>query len=101
MYNNSIYFEYDENKSRSNKEKHGISFEEAKQLWNVDGLEVPARNENEIRFVRIARVNEKFYSCVFTWRRIVIRIISVRRSRNGEIRNYMRVKGDEKAKENN
>ena len=27
-------FEWDENKKRSNKEKHGIDFETATQLWN-------------------------------------------------------------------
>ena len=26
-------FEFDENKSKSNKIKHGIDFEEAKKLW--------------------------------------------------------------------
>ena len=27
-------FEYDENKSKSNKLKHGIDFEEAQKLWD-------------------------------------------------------------------
>ena len=29
-----MQFEYDKNKSISNKSKHGINFEEAKSLWN-------------------------------------------------------------------
>jgi uncharacterized DUF497 family protein len=29
-----VNFEYDENKSIKNKEKHKIDFEEAKSLWN-------------------------------------------------------------------
>jgi len=29
-----LQFEYDKNKSISNKSKHGINFEEAKSLWN-------------------------------------------------------------------
>ena len=29
-----MQFEYDPNKSKSNKEKHGIDFDEAQELWN-------------------------------------------------------------------
>ena len=43
-------FEYDANKSLSNKQKHGIDFEEAKQLWNDDRMiEVKASCEEEER----------------------------------------------------
>ena len=31
-------FEYDTNKSLSNKQKHGIDFEEAKLLWDDDKM---------------------------------------------------------------
>ena len=31
-------FEYDIKKSLSNKQKHGIDFEEAKLLWNDDKM---------------------------------------------------------------
>ena len=33
-----FYFEFDENKSKINKQKHGIDFEEAKFLWNDDKM---------------------------------------------------------------
>jgi len=37
-------FEYDPDKSRANKAKHGIDFEEAQALWDdPDLLEIPAR----------------------------------------------------------
>ena len=36
-------FEYDENKSKINKEKHGIDFVEAQNLWqNENALIIPA-----------------------------------------------------------
>ena len=39
-------FEYDPEKSRLNKAKHGIDFEEAQALWRDDMLlEAPARTE--------------------------------------------------------
>ena len=36
-------FEYDDNKSKINKEKHGINFVEAQNLWqNENALIIPA-----------------------------------------------------------
>lgn len=34
FYNFGMTFEYDENKSKSNKLKYGVDFEEAKELWD-------------------------------------------------------------------
>ena len=49
-------FEFDEAKSRVNSVKHGIDFLAAQALW-LDSLliEVPARTENEPRFLVIGR----------------------------------------------
>ena len=46
-------FEFNLNKSESNKEKHGIDFVEAQALWNdPDLLEIPAKNvQDEDRFL--------------------------------------------------
>ena len=41
-------FEFDNQKSRSNKEKHGIDFVEAQALWHDIGrVEIPARTKDE------------------------------------------------------
>jgi uncharacterized DUF497 family protein len=41
-------FEYDPHKSDSNREKHGIDFEEAQALWNDEVyLEIPAKTPDE------------------------------------------------------
>ena len=61
-------FEYDPQKSELNRFKHGISFEEAQNLWFVPGVEFAARLQGESRFLRIACLQGKFYSCVFTLR---------------------------------
>lgn len=85
MYN----FEYDLNKSRVNLDKHGIDFEEAKQLWNdPDLIEVAANTNDEPRFVIIAFHSGKHWSAVITYRETNIRIISVRRSRKNEVKFY-------------
>ena len=74
-------FEYDPKKSEANLKKHGISLEEAKQLWDVMALEIEARIVDEPRFIRIGELKGKIYSCIFTLRRGVTRLISARRSR--------------------
>lgn len=82
-------FEYDPSKSELNLKKHGMSLEDAKLLWDVPGIEIKARAEDdEPRFMMIARLNGKFYSCVYTIRQNAIRLISMRRSREAEEKIY-------------
>ena len=62
-------FEYGENKSQSNLKKHGIDFLEAQKLWNDPNLlEIPARTQDESRFLVIAKIDEKHWSGVITYR---------------------------------
>jgi len=82
-------FEFDLKKSSSNKDKHGIDFEEAQALWNDPHLlEIEARSSDEPRFVLVGMIDGKHWSAVVTYRRDTIRIISVRRSRNEEVELY-------------
>ncbi len=82
-------FEFDPCKSESNKEKHGIDFEEAKALWNDPHLlEIEAQTIGESRFLLIGKIADKHWSAVITYRREKIRIISVRRSRKEEVELY-------------
>ena len=78
-------FEFDTDKSEANREKHGISFNEAKVLWrDVDALELFARNEGEVRKMLIAERAGKLWTAIFTERGDKVRIISVRRARKNE-----------------
>ena len=82
-------FEYDEDKSRANLEKHGIDFLAAQELWNdPSALEIQARSESEPRFILLGLIRNKHWSAVFTYRGENIRLISVRRSRTREIELY-------------
>ncbi len=82
-----MIFEYDENKNLINKSKHGIDFEQAKELWNDPfSFELPSsQSEDEDRFLVLGQINSKNYTAIITYREINIRIISVRRSRQKEI----------------
>lgn len=78
-------FEYYPKKCRSNKQKHGIDFEESQALWfDFNRLEVQARSDDEPRYALIAMLNEKLWTAFYTIRNDRIRLISVRRSRKGE-----------------
>jgi uncharacterized protein len=82
-------FEYDPDKSLSNKAKHGIDFQEAQALWlDMDLVEIRARTEDEPRYMVIGKIDDKHWSGIITYREDAIRIISVRRSRQEEVRVY-------------
>ncbi|MFH2045848.1 MAG: BrnT family toxin [Pseudomonadota bacterium] len=82
-------FEFDPKKSDSNKNKHGIDFFEAQELWNdIDLLEIPAKTTDELRLLVIGKINEKHWTGIITYRNDNIRIISVRSARNEEIELY-------------
>ncbi|MDY6971693.1 MAG: BrnT family toxin [Thermodesulfobacteriota bacterium] len=82
-------FEFDPKKSDSNKNKHGIDFIEAQELWNdVDLLEIPAKTTDEMRLLVIGIIGEKHWTGIITYRNDNIRIISVRRARKEEIELY-------------
>lgn len=82
-------FEFDNSKSEVNKEKHGIDFIEAQSLWDdPDRVEIPARNVDVPRFLVIGKIEDRYWSAIFTYRDESIRIISVRRSRREEVELY-------------
>jgi len=82
-------FEFDERKSRINKLKHGIDFDEARALWLDQRLAwAPAGVSLEERFVVIGRLDGKPWSAVVTMRGDAVRLISVRRSRAREVEAY-------------
>ena len=84
-----ITFEFDEAKSQSNFLKHGIDFIDAQALWNDPSLlEIPAKTEDEPRFLMIGVVAGKYWSAVIAYRGVNVRLISVRRSRTEEILLY-------------
>jgi uncharacterized protein len=81
--------EFDEAKSQANKSKHGIDFVEAQALWLDEMLvEIPARTEDEPRFLVVGMVMGKHWSAVITYRGERVRLISVRRARVEEVTIY-------------
>jgi hypothetical protein len=84
-----VEFEFDGDKSRANKLKHGVDFRQGQALWDdPDLIEIPARTADEPRFLAVGMIGGKHWSAIITYRQQRIRIISMRRSRQEEIDLY-------------
>lgn len=87
----TMNFEYDSNKSTVNLAKHGIDFAMAQGLWHdPDLLEVPVKTVDKPIYLVIAKLGGRHWSAVVAYHGEMIRIISVRRSRQEEITLYER-----------
>jgi uncharacterized protein len=83
------FFEFDAAKSESNCTKHGIDFVEAQSLWNDPMLlEIPAKTDDEPRYLVIGLIHGRHWSAVITYRGENIRLISARRARTEEVALY-------------
>ena len=82
-------FEWDEDKRQLNIVKHGIDFNRASALFDGrDVVEFKSAYANEPRWQTTGLVDERFMTVIWTRRGDAIRIISARRSRDGEKRKY-------------
>jgi uncharacterized DUF497 family protein len=88
-----VAVEWDPAKDRANREKHGIAFEEAKELFEsgVDYLEIYDVNhsDDEDRFIAIGPIHRGVVLVVWTERvEDTIRLISARWATKAELALY-------------
>ena len=82
-------FEYDPRKSESNKIKHGIDFEEAKDVWlDKRAIQLDTKFDSEDRYLIVGAIDGVLWTVVITNRNEKIRIISARGSRGMELESY-------------
>lgn len=81
-------FEWDEQKSRVNLTKHGISFEDASQIFYGPVIVKASNRNEEERWIAIGEFNDRVVTVIFTHRSNLIRIISARHPRPDEQRAY-------------
>ena len=61
-----MIFEWDESKSNSNKSKHGIDFETAKNIFlDENRIEIIAPYPIENRIICIGKLNGKLWTVIF------------------------------------
>ena len=80
-----ISFEFNAQKSVTNRTKHGIGFVEVQELWSDPMLlAILAKMDDEPRYLVIGLMDGKHGSAVITYRGANIRLISVRCARTEE-----------------
>jgi len=87
-----IDFEWDENNNKSNREKHGLDFKDAKEVFNDKGRLNSIDNKKdygEERYILIGKAFNAIIVVIFTQREKVIRIISARLASRNERSNYL------------
>jgi uncharacterized protein len=85
-------FEHDPEKSRRNKEKHGADLIEARTLWGVEHIVIPARIvDNEIRYTIIGKIDARLRMAVFTKRGNLVRLITYHQADRRLQRIYERI----------
>ena len=85
-------FEWNEDKSRANLTKHGIDFDDASGIFYGPIVLRQSDRNNEERWIAIGSLEDRLIAVVFTRRADVIRIISARRARKNEEREYHNAK---------
>ena len=90
----TLDFEWDEAKRLANIAKHGLDFADADLLFGNPYLEAPARTvPREKRWLAVGTIDDVYVTTIFTRRGDTIRIISMRRARDGERRQHQEVFG--------
>ena len=85
-------FEWDQNKAASNLSNHGVSFDEAKTVFNdplyVDFFD-PDHSYNEHRYIIIGQsIDNRLLLITYTEREDTIRLISAREATRKERKDY-------------
>jgi uncharacterized DUF497 family protein len=76
-----LRFEYDPVKSELNRQRHGIDFGKAQQLWGSNYFVFPAADvAAEQRYIALGEIAGKIFLAVFTQRGEAIRIITCHRA---------------------
>lgn len=82
-------FEWDEQKRQSNLTKHGLDFRRAKLLFDGrPAIHILSQHPEEEHYLTIGMVDDRFITGVWTWRGTVVCLISARRARDQEVKQY-------------
>jgi len=81
-------FEWDENKNKANVKKYGIAFEDAAKIFLAQRVEKRSDRANEKRYITVGEVNNRVIAVIYTLRGENVRIISARKARKNEEREY-------------
>lgn len=86
-------FEWNAQKCAANIVKHGIDFDDAIEIFDELRFEYPSSKHEEARYVAVGEMQGIAIAVVYTLRGEVRRIISARRARPNEERDYYKAIG--------
>ena len=83
-------YQWDPNKAKSNLKKHGVSFADAVGVFeDENAITIEDEHESESRFITIGRdFLRRILVVVYTFRGVIIRIISARKATARERKIY-------------
>ncbi len=84
-------FQWDDLKAKSNEAKHSVSFPFATRAFEDENRLTVIDNRfdyGEVRYITLARIEQRVYVVVYTIRGSVIRLISVRKANSKEVKRY-------------
>jgi uncharacterized DUF497 family protein len=87
-----VSFDWDERKNELNLAKHGIDFDDAIEIFYGPIILCRSDRNNEERWVATGYSEDRLIAVIFTRRADLIRIISARRARKNEEREYRNAK---------
>jgi uncharacterized DUF497 family protein len=82
------HFEWDDQKSITNKAKHGIDFSEARNLWKSGVHEFPSPRGVQMRYVAFGTWRSKLWIVALTYAGMRRRLISARETTPEERSEY-------------
>jgi hypothetical protein len=84
-------FEWDEHKNKSNIEKHGVDFIDAKEMFSSPMLVKPdeRKNYSETRFQGSGYIGSRLMVVVYSKKGETIRIISLRKANKRETKRFL------------
>jgi len=90
-----MLFEWDETKRQLNLHKHGIDFIDAQKIWSGSVLEYSSdqTHHDEERYLAIGEFDGDCITVIFTWRGDTRRLISARKARHYEQKDYQNETG--------
>ena len=81
-------FEWDDNKATKVLNKHNIDFEDMVQIFEGQQFIYQSDQNGEVRWTTVGILEEQFFAVIYTMRGDVIRLITARRARENEKREY-------------
>lgn len=83
-----MQYEWDPNKNEQNIKKHGFCFQDAWMVLEGKNIECRSYRNSEERWKAIGVLKDKYVAVVYAKRENKVRIISIRRARLNERREY-------------